>query len=112
MKVRYNSIDGRFSVDLEGDQTQIFAQVAAFQEIFENTKCGKCGNEDVRFVIRTNDDVDYPELHCQNTKCGAKLTFGKRKVGGALFPHRKNSEGEFISGNGWGKFNKQTGKIE
>ena len=110
MKVRYTS--GRLSVEVEGDkQKDVFAELAKFQEVFEHNKCGKCGGTDVRFVVRTVDDNDFFELHCQ--ECRARLAFGQHKgKEGTLFPRRKDAEGQWLKDGGWLKYNPQTGKEE
>ena len=41
MKVNYKTGNGRISVEIEGDsQRDIFAEIARFQEVFEDTNCG------------------------------------------------------------------------
>ena len=78
MKVNYKTINGRLSVELEGDsQRDIFQEIARFQEVFEETVCGKCGSDNIRFVVRNVDDNLYYELRCAD--CGAKLSFGSHK---------------------------------
>jgi hypothetical protein len=43
MKISYNA--GKISVELEGDtQKDLFAQLSAFQEVFDESTCGKCGS--------------------------------------------------------------------
>ena len=91
MKVNYKTKNGRISVELEGDsQRDIFAEIARFQEVFEETTCGKCGSDNLRFVVRNVDDNLYYELRCAD--CGAKLSFGSHKKGGGLFPKRKDGD--------------------
>ncbi len=111
MKVRYQTKDGRFQVELEGDdQRSIFGEVARFQEVFEEATCGKCGSDNIRFVVRNVDDNLYYELRCAD--CGAKLSFGVMKKGGGLFPKRKDGEGNWLPDNGWVRWNSKTGKNE
>jgi hypothetical protein len=45
-------------------------------------------------------------------KCGARLSFGVHKKGGGLFPKRKDNEGNWLSDNGWVKWNPKTEKAE
>ena len=79
MKVNYQTKNGRLSVQLEGDsQKEIFEQISRFQEVFEETACGKCGSENIRFVVRNVDDNLYYELRCAD--CGARLSFGSHKM--------------------------------
>lgn len=100
MKVRYNSINGRLSVELEGDsQKEIFGELAAFQEVFEHARCGKCNQPNVKFVVRNVDDNDFYEMHCLD--CRARLSFGQHKKGGSLFPSKKDKEGKWLPNNGW-----------
>mgnify|MGYP007073376906 FL=1 len=115
MKVTYMSKDSKFVVELEGkSQTDIFQQIASFQEVFEaDEHCGRCNSEKhkVRFVVRTVEDNDFYELQCQNPACRAKLAFGVNKKGGTLFPKRFE-DGKIKGKNGWTKFNRETGKEE
>ncbi|MCI0562359.1 MAG: hypothetical protein MN733_28065 [Nitrososphaera sp.] len=114
MKVNYTSGDGRLTVEVEGEtQKSIFGELAKFQEVFEHSTCGKCSSTDVRFVVRNVDDNDFYEIHCQNSKCRARLAFGQHKSKeGTLFPRRKDGEGSWLPNGGWVKFNTQTGKDE
>jgi len=114
MKLQYTSSNGRLSVEIESETPKsAFGDLAQFQEIFEHPRCGKCSGEDLRFVVRHVEDNDFYEIHCTNSKCRARLAFGQHKgKAGTLFPHRKNSNGEWIPNGGWVKFNSQTGKDE
>jgi len=101
MKVNYQTRNGRLSVALEGDgQAAIFQEIGRFQEVFEEDKCGKCGSDDIRFVVRNNDENLYHELRCKNVDCRAKLAFGAHKKGGGLFPKRKDGE-DWLPNRGW-----------
>ena len=109
MKISHNI--GRTTVELESDTVKdAFAQLATFQEVFGEDKCGKCGSDNLRFVVRENDGNSYYEIRCQ--ECGAKLSFGANKVGGGLFPRRKDAEGDWLSDRGWQKWNPKTKKME
>ena len=110
MKVKYQTKNGRISVELEGDsQREIFSQIAKFQEVFEETMCGKCGSENLRFVVRNVDDNLYYELRCMD--CQAKLAVGSHKKGGGLFPKRKDGD-DWLPNRGWVKWNPKTEKNE
>lgn len=110
MKLKYTTNNGRISVELEADtQRELFAQIAKFQEVFEETNCGKCGDDNLKFVVRTVDDNEYFELRC--SKCGAKLAFGSMKKGGGLFPKRKDGD-SWLADNGWLKWNSKTQAME
>lgn len=99
-----------FTLDAS-DEKQLFKDLAHINEIFGHTKCGKCGSEDLSFVVRSDDDGnDYYELKCN--KCGAKFKFGQAKKGGTLFPKRKDADGNWLNDGGWLKYNKNTGKEE
>jgi|TARA_B100000676_G_scaffold141614_1_gene140269 DNA-directed RNA polymerase subunit RPC12/RpoP len=109
MKVTYQ--EGKLSVQLECDsQKELFTQLAQFQEVFSENKCGKCGSENLRFVVRENDGNEYYELRCLD--CGAKLAFGVMKKGGGLFPRRKDSDGNWLPDRGWTKWNPKTKSVE
>lgn len=95
---------GKFSVEFDAaTQVELFEQVSNFQEVFEQTKCGKCGSENLRFVVRTDaEENKYYELRCAD--CGARLSFGCNKKGGGLFPKRKDAEGNWKPDGGWCKW--------
>ena len=47
---------GNTSVEFESDTVKdAVTQLSAFQEVFGEIKCGKCGSENLRFVVREND---------------------------------------------------------
>ena len=109
MKVTYQS--GKLSVQFDCEtQKDLFSQLSSFQEVFNETQCGKCGSENLRFVVRHNDGNEYYELRCLD--CGAKLQYGVNKKGGTLFPKRKNAEGEWLPDRGWTKWNPKTKTVE
>lgn len=118
MKVRYTV--GRLSTEFEGTQVDVFREIANFQEIFEENRCGKCGSEDIRYVVRTDDDDNkYHELHCRNPKCRAKLAFGQHKKTETLFPKRRAgandqtglTKGEWLPDRGWLRWDSQQKKL-
>ena len=111
MKVKYTNGNGRIVVELEGEtQVEVVEQLAAFQEIFDESVCGKCQSENLRFIARSVDDNMYYELKCMD--CHAKLAFGKTKTGGRLFPKRKDKEGNWLPDRGWVKWNPETKQEE
>ena len=109
MKVTYSS--GKLSVEFDCDsQKELFAQLSAYQEVFGESVCGKCGSDNLRFVVRENDGNEYYELRCLD--CGAKLAFGVNKKGGTLFPRRKDAEGNWLPDRGWTKWKPKTKTVE
>lgn len=102
MKASYKLSDKlQFEVEGEG-QKDIFKEIASIQEIFGETKCGMCGSENIKFVVRVVEDNEYYELRCMD--CGATLAFGQHKKGGTLFPKRKDEKGEYMPNRGWYKW--------
>ena len=105
MKVRYKG--QMFDVEVEGKDTKdCFGQLATAIEVFANTHCGSCGAPGAVPVVRERDGNQYHEMRCKN--CGAVLAFGQKKDGGALFPKKKDKEGNWLDNNGWTKFQRQT----
>lgn|SRR3990167_6523999 len=103
----------------EGEtQKDVFTNLANMQEVFGESKCGKCGSTELQFITRTVDDNNYYELRCkaylteEKKFCGAKLSYGSHKKGDSLFPKRKDEEGKYKGKNGWVRFNKETNKEE
>ncbi|PIR63096.1 MAG: hypothetical protein COU64_06435 [Candidatus Pacebacteria bacterium CG10_big_fil_rev_8_21_14_0_10_40_26] len=105
MKVNYKTMNQRLSVEIDAESAKdVFKKLAEFQEIFDESCCGLCKNEDLQFIVRTVDGNDYYELKCN--KCYGKLAFGQHKSGGSLFPKRKKDDGSFDGENkGWHKWN-------
>lgn len=120
MLVEYTTLDGRIKVTIEGKtQTDIFEQLAQFQEVFEDSECVRNGqtSNKVRYIVREDDDANkYYEKVCfdmTKKECnGAKLAYGQHKKGGTLFPKRKDKDGNWLPNSGWVKYNKTTGKEE
>ena len=116
MKLLYRTANGRMTVELEADsQTELWEELAAFQEVFEEQVCGKCSKNNFRSVVRQDSDENkYYELHCLD--CKAKLAYGAHKKGGGLFPARferkdgvnvKDKDGKNVprGKNGWTRWN-------
>lgn len=111
MKLTYTTKNGRIKVEVDAEsQKDAFLELSKFQEVFEETVCGKCGSENVRFVVRNVEDNLYYELRCMD--CGARLSFGVHKKGGGLFPKRKDNDGKWLPDGGWVKWNPKTEKPE
>lgn len=111
MKVTYTTKNNRLKVELEGEsQKDVFEALSKFQEVFDETNCGKCGSENLRFIVRNVEDNLYYELRCMD--CGARLSFGVHKKGGGLFPKRKDNDGKWLPDNGWLKWNPKTEQAE
>jgi len=101
MKIKYTSKNQRMNVEIDSDSVKdTFKKLAEFQEVFDESSCTLCNNDDLQFVVRTVDGNDFYELKCK--KCSAKRAFGQHKSGGSLFPK-----------NGWHKWNgNQNGTTE
>lgn len=102
---------GSLTITFEGEtQKDIVKQLSSLEEVFGESVCGKCGSENLRWVVRENDGNEYYELRCLD--CGAKLAFGVNKKGGGLFPKRKDGEGNWLPDKGWTKWNNKTKQVE
>lgn len=111
MKLNYTTKNGRIKVEIEGEsQKDLFESLSKFQEVFDESACGKCESENLRFIVRNVDDNLYYELRCLD--CGARLSFGVHKKGGGLFPKRKDNDGKWLPDNGWVKWNPKTEQAE
>ena len=117
MKVRYTA--GRLSTEFEGNQVEVFGAIAQFQEVFEESECGKCSSTDLRLVVRTVDGNKYHEIHCKNSKCRAKLAISQHKnEEKTLYPKRKAGKndstglevGAFLPDHGWLRWDSQAKK--
>ena len=78
MLVKYTTANGRMQVTIEGKtQTDIFEQLAQFQEVFEDMTCTRNGqtSDKVFFVTREDDgDNKYYEKVCRDMKNPRVLT--------------------------------------
>lgn len=108
MKVKYTTRNQRLSVEFDAEnQKSLWRQLSTFQEVFEESACGKCKSDNLKYVIRKtskgNKEYEYFELRCND--CGAKLPFGLLDDGSdGLFPKRK-VDGEYRGKYGWVKWN-------
>lgn len=114
LKLNMKTPVGTFLV--EGNtQLEVFEQISTIQEVFSETSCGLCNCEDLRYAVREVGKFKYPEIHCQNPECLARLSFGQNLAPklGSLFPVRKldkksgkpdRKKGEFGKHRGWSKF--------
>jgi ribosomal protein L40E len=110
MKITYTTKNGRIKVEIDGEsQKDLFEGISKFQEVFDESSCGKCQSENLRFVVRNVDDNLYYELRCLD--CGARLSFGVHKKGGGLFPKRKDNDGKWLPDGGWVKWNPKTEQV-
>ncbi len=99
MQIIYRNGSG-VEVRLDGETVRdVYQKLANVEEIFQETTCGKCMNEDVTHIVRTVDDNNFYELRCN--ACRATLSFGCHKSGGTLFPKRKDADGKYLPDKGW-----------
>lgn len=121
LEVLYKTQDGRLEVKFEAkDQVDLVEQLAAFQEVFDDTSCTRNGETSLktRWQVREVDDNKYYELVCidpSKKNCHrARKSFGVHKKGGGLFPKLKDKDDptKYLPNNGWMVYNKQTGKEE
>lgn len=104
MKVQYKV--GNASVEVDGRDTKdVFTQLSGAVEVFGHSACGSCGSTAVVPNVRENQGNTYYEMRC--TQCGASLGFGQRKADGALYPKRKDKDGNWYENGGWLKFAKR-----
>ncbi len=104
MKINYSTKNNQINVEFDANSIkEAFKNLAEFQEIFDESNCGSCNSENIRFLVRNVDGNDYFELRCKD--CFSKLAFGQHKNGEGLFPKRKLADGSFDSQNkGWHKW--------
>jgi len=98
----YKTADGRMAVKFAfSDLKDLFAQQAAFQEIYENNlfckNCDDKGGLGTRLNVREVDGNKYYSRVCNN--CGYSFSFGQKKKDGSLFPKHKD---------GWTKYSSAT----
>lgn len=128
MEVKYRSANGMFEVNFDvKNQTDLFAELASFQEVFENpAKFAINGKEvscdDVRFRVRTVEKDgkkgEYYELVYQGPNkdlWGYRKAFGcSQENKGGLFPKwavKEDDKDKYENGGG-GWFKWKGGKAE
>lgn len=106
MKATYTTVNGRITIEATGETPKaLFAEIAAIQEVFDSDNvCGVCQSEEIRYIVRRVDDYVFYELRCKEPGCYARLEFGQAKKGGALFPKRKDDDGNWLPNRGWAKY--------
>jgi hypothetical protein len=104
LTVRYG-----LTFQLEGNNREIFEQIVDISSIFGETKCGKCGCEEIKYAIRIagENESKFYELSCTNPQCRAQKSFGLTKKGQDLFPKMKDKAGKWIQNNGWAIYSKE-----
>ena len=103
------------NLTVHGDtHKELFSSMASYQEVFDTHKCGKCNGTDLRYVVRDDKEENtYYEIRCTKIGCRAKLAFGVHKgKEGTLFPKKKDKEGNYITDDGWLKWNAETKQEE
>ena len=109
MKVIYKT--GKFTVEAEGNTTEVFKQLAYFDSVFGNCINKVNGSENIGFRHRVVDENDYFEMYDKDTF--HTLQFGKTKKDGSLFPRKKNLDtGEYYPDGGWAKYDPNAPKVK
>lgn len=92
-------------VEAEAEDLQtLYVQLAALEEIFSIRRCGLCGAEDIRHVLRENAGHRFFEVHCEAAGCHGRLALGIPKQGKGLFPRRKDDKGQPLANGGWSRY--------
>jgi hypothetical protein len=86
-------------IELQAEkQKDLFKALASAHEVFGEKECGLCKCPDIVPVWRTAtrmtgkkvETFEFPEYHCQNPKCRARLSLGTiNDDTGTLFPQRR-----------------------
>ncbi len=109
----------RGQIKVEGDdQKDLWKEMAAVIEVFDEAKCGLCGCTNIQPVVRKNKaEEEFFEYQCRGTlkqggACRAYLALGQNKKGGGLFPIRKltpegkpdREKGNWGPHQGWSRY--------
>lgn len=100
------------TVEVEGVSVKdMFAELAAAEEVLGITSCGACHCTDLKRQVRTNDGFTFYELQCTNRDCRARLAFGQPKENPTrLFPRRKGKDGNWLPNGGWERYSPPAGQ--
>jgi hypothetical protein len=92
----FYKINSKTTVKVDGQNPQeVFQNLATMQSVFSVQKCGCCGSDELRYVVRSaqsqngKKSFEYPELWCE--KCYARLSFGVSD-NGQIYPKIKLSQ--------------------
>lgn len=110
-------VSKNLSVEVEGeDNKSVFKGISDAQALFEDSCCGDCGSEDVKYQVREVEDNQFYEMVCK--KCFAKLSYGHAKTGGKMYAKRmevdnkgkaikdESGKGKQLPHRGWVKYQK------
>jgi hypothetical protein len=87
------------AADIKG----LFHAIADVQEVIDaDDKCGRCQSNEIRHQVREVEQYKYYELVCES--CAARLQFGQLRVGGGLYPKRKDPKGKLLPNRGWATY--------
>lgn len=104
MKVRYTMGNIEFEGEMS-DRKSAFEFIAQLGELFPDEPCGCCKSKNVRPSVRMHDNYKFFEIACLD--CNAKLSYGQKKEGGALFIKRWDSEAKApLPNRGWSVYRK------
>ncbi len=106
MEAVIKAFGGRVQIKVDGaTMPDLFRSMSQVMEVVgSDQNCGSCNSDNIRPQARKSGDYDFYELHCNN--CGAELHMGQKKVGGVLYPKRKDDSGKILPNRGWIKFDK------
>lgn len=102
MKLRYATANGRLTFEADpSTPREAFEFLASVQEAFEESCCGACGSENVRYEVREFEGVkgQFFKLVCRD--CRAQLDYGLLKDGKGIFPKRRGEDGHALPDDGW-----------
>lgn len=98
MLVRWR-INERCELELNpASPKDLVKELAAYQEVLIDRKCGACGAETIKHEHRVHDGNDFYSLRC--LACGAQLDYGQHKTGQTLFAKRDKGN------HGWYKYDR------
>jgi hypothetical protein len=100
MKAHLKTRNARIVFEIEGETTKdLFAQIAAIEDVFDEISCGACGGINLQHRHRVVQGNDFYELLCLG--CGAALSYGQLRSGDGLFPKRRDNDGNPLEHGGW-----------
>lgn len=115
MIAKFMTRNKQITFEIEADtQVELFQEIASLQEVFDTeSTCGICDSQ-VRFLHRQSTKgtktYHFHELVCTNPSCRARFEFGQAMEGGALFPKRKDNDGNWKPNRGWERYSASSQK--
>ena len=103
MELTFTNTTGKLTLKTEAPTPiAAFETIAMFGDVFDETKCGVCGSEHIRFDVRRPKTFVYYNLVCRD--CGCRLDVSQHRDKVNLYIDRKDANDQPKHNAGWYKY--------